>query len=655
MRARGHHHVAAEAVDRGADALVVGGDEHAVDAARARGALVDVLDHRLSMQIGQGLSGETGGLVACGDDDDDASPMRTRGSERTTRADYSSGRRKSKLGPFCATRATLATHISGRNDASIEAGRTRRGAAAGSEDLRLRSSVPGATRSPSPARRPARRATGGRCSRWCPTASTTPCRLRASIAAEARARPEAARARPDPRRLGARQPVRLLPALQGGRAAGLSDAQVEAIPAWPVADCFSPLERAVLAYTDCLVLDGGRVPDASSPRCTRQLATRRSSSSPTSTCIYEMHATMCRALRLEYDDVDERVVEIPGADGARTARRHAPGGSVTTDLADDPWLTPWLRVNVFSGRMTMTISKAVLITGCSTGIGRATAVQLAKSGYPVYATARKVDRSRISRHRAARSSRSTSATRRRCAPRCEGRGGARRRRRADQQRRLRLGGTGRGGADGARCGASSRPTCSACCASPSSCLPGMRRQGWGKIVNLSSMGGRLTFPGGGVYHATKYAVEALSDALRFEVARLRHRRHRHRAGPDQDRVRQHRDRPRRRARRQRRLRRLPRRARSNIQDAYEGADGAPSPPARRRWPRRSSTPSTRAPAAHALRRHRRRPPDDRAPPLAAGPRLRRLPAHAVPRARENRAQSPPGLTSRRALSTRSTG
>jgi NAD(P)-dependent dehydrogenase (short-subunit alcohol dehydrogenase family) len=48
-------------------------------------------------------------------------------------------------------------------------------------------------------------------------------------------------------------------------------------------------------------------------------------------------------------------------------------------------------------------------------------------------------------------------------------------------------------------------------------LPGMRRQGFGRIVNVSSMGGKLTFPGGGVYHATKHAVEALSDALRFEV------------------------------------------------------------------------------------------------------------------------------------------
>jgi NADP-dependent 3-hydroxy acid dehydrogenase YdfG len=48
-------------------------------------------------------------------------------------------------------------------------------------------------------------------------------------------------------------------------------------------------------------------------------------------------------------------------------------------------------------------------------------------------------------------------------------------------------------------------------------LPGMRAQGWGKIVNLGSMGGRLTFPGGGIYHSTKYALEAISDALRFEV------------------------------------------------------------------------------------------------------------------------------------------
>jgi short-subunit dehydrogenase len=48
-------------------------------------------------------------------------------------------------------------------------------------------------------------------------------------------------------------------------------------------------------------------------------------------------------------------------------------------------------------------------------------------------------------------------------------------------------------------------------------LPGMRRARAGRVINIGSMGGRLVFPGGGVYHATKYAVEALSDALRFEV------------------------------------------------------------------------------------------------------------------------------------------
>lgn len=49
-------------------------------------------------------------------------------------------------------------------------------------------------------------------------------------------------------------------------------------------------------------------------------------------------------------------------------------------------------------------------------------------------------------------------------------------------------------------------------------LPAMRARARGRIVLVSSMGGRLTFPGGSAYHASKYALEAIGDVLRFEVA-----------------------------------------------------------------------------------------------------------------------------------------
>ncbi|MBX2798616.1 MAG: SDR family oxidoreductase [Myxococcales bacterium] len=50
--------------------------------------------------------------------------------------------------------------------------------------------------------------------------------------------------------------------------------------------------------------------------------------------------------------------------------------------------------------------------------------------------------------------------------------------------------------------------------------PAMIGRGHGKIVNVSSLGGRLTLPMMGVYTSTKFAVEALSDALRIELAPL---------------------------------------------------------------------------------------------------------------------------------------
>ncbi len=46
----------------------------------------------------------------------------------------------------------------------------------------------------------------------------------------------------------------------------------------------------------------------------------------------------------------------------------------------------------------------------------------------------------------------------------------------------------------------------------------MRAQGSGRIINISSMGGVITIPLGSAYHASKWAVEALSDVARFELA-----------------------------------------------------------------------------------------------------------------------------------------
>jgi alkylhydroperoxidase family enzyme len=98
------------------------------------------------------------------------------------------------------------------------------------------------------------------------------------------------------------------------RAVGLSEEQIEAIPAWSTASCFSDAERSVLAYTDALVLEGGRVPDGTFAELQRHLSPEQILEFTYITCTYELHATICRALRLEYDEVPERIVEIPAPD-----------------------------------------------------------------------------------------------------------------------------------------------------------------------------------------------------------------------------------------------------------------------------------------------------------------------------------------------------
>jgi NAD(P)-dependent dehydrogenase (short-subunit alcohol dehydrogenase family) len=163
------------------------------------------------------------------------------------------------------------------------------------------------------------------------------------------------------------------------------------------------------------------------------------------------------------------------------------------------------------------VSKAVLITGCSTGIGRATAERLAAGGWKVYATARRLE---SIADLAAKGCETLAldvtdeASMEAAVKHVEDAEGA-------VGVLINNAGYSQSGAvetvpmDEVR-----RQFETNVFGLVRMCqlvLPGMRRQRWGRIVNLSSMGGRLVFPGGGLYHGTKYAVEAISDALRFEV------------------------------------------------------------------------------------------------------------------------------------------
>ncbi|MDX6664621.1 MAG: hypothetical protein QOG68_827 [Solirubrobacteraceae bacterium] len=167
--------------------------------------------------------------------------------------------------------------------------------------------------------------------------------------------------------------------------------------------------------------------------------------------------------------------------------------------------------------MSASPSKAVLITGCSTGIGRATAERLAAKGHTVYATARRPESIADLEAKGCKTlaldvcdeaSMQAAVDHVVAAEGAVGvlvnnagysQSGALETLPMDDVRRqfdtnvyglLRM---------------------------AQLCLPGMRDQHWGRIVNMSSMGANFVFPGGGIYHATKYAVDALSDALRFEV------------------------------------------------------------------------------------------------------------------------------------------
>jgi alkylhydroperoxidase family enzyme len=98
---------------------------------------------------------------------------------------------------------------------------------------------------------------------------------------------------------------------KAARGVGLSEDKIKAVPHWGAADCYDALERAILAYTDALVFDGGRVADGVFAVLKEKLSDEQILELTYITALYDMHAVVTRALRLEYDDIDERIVEVP--------------------------------------------------------------------------------------------------------------------------------------------------------------------------------------------------------------------------------------------------------------------------------------------------------------------------------------------------------
>jgi len=114
---------------------------------------------------------------------------------------------------------------------------------------------------------------------------------------------------------------------KASRRFGVTDEQLEAIPHWQVADCFDAAERAVLAWTDALILQGGRASDALFDTLHEHLSDEDILELTYHVMGYNLHAVCCKALRLEYDDVDERIREVPVPEQ----------GGVSDDWAGSAW------------------------------------------------------------------------------------------------------------------------------------------------------------------------------------------------------------------------------------------------------------------------------------------------------------------------------
>ena len=113
---------------------------------------------------------------------------------------------------------------------------------------------------------------------------------------------------------------------KAARRNGVAEEKIQGIPQWQVSDAYDARERAVLAWADALILQGGRASDELFDALHAVLSDEDILELTYHIMGYNLHAVCCKALRLEFDDVGERIVEVP-----------TPGEGEPADWAGSAW------------------------------------------------------------------------------------------------------------------------------------------------------------------------------------------------------------------------------------------------------------------------------------------------------------------------------
>lgn len=95
------------------------------------------------------------------------------------------------------------------------------------------------------------------------------------------------------------------------RLMGVSEAKIAAIPVWSISDVYDARERAVLAYVDAMIFEDGRVHDLLFAALKGFFTEPEILMLTYGVNMFRLHATTTKALKLEYDNVPERIVEVP--------------------------------------------------------------------------------------------------------------------------------------------------------------------------------------------------------------------------------------------------------------------------------------------------------------------------------------------------------